>query len=129
MNSEDYQNVLENYLTPVFYELCGVDGIFQQDNAPIHVSSSTKAWFADKNINLMSWPSRSPDLNSIEYVWGILARKVYQNGRQFNSKSELEKAIDFEWARIDQTVIQKLILSMKDRLIQVIEKKGAETSY
>ena len=129
MNSEDYQNVLEIYLLPVFHEICGINGIFQQDNAPIHTSTSTKNWLSANGIRTMKWPARSPDLNPIENIWGTLARKVYRNGRQFNSKSELQQAITSEWASIDPEEIQKLISSMKDRLIEVITKKGAETSY
>ena len=129
MNSEDYQKVLESHLIPVFHEFCGTNGTFQQDNAPIHNSFSTRTWLSSQNIQIMNWPSRSPDLSPIENVWGTLSRKVYQNGRQFSSKSELEKAISYEWTTIDQNYIQDLILSMKERLISVIEKKGAETSY
>lgn len=105
LNSEGYQEVLDHYLVPVFYEMCGTNGIFQQDNAPIHTSTSTKQWFSDKCINLMKWPARSPDVSPIENVWGNLARRVYQYGRQFNSKNELKSSIVQEWNRIDQTEI------------------------
>ena len=129
MNSEDYQGVLETHLLPVFRETCGVNGTFQQDNAPIHNSASTKSWLSKNFIETMLWPSRSPDVSPIENCWGILARKVYENGRQFSSKSELEKVISSEWAAIDQSEIQNLIMSMKSRLIKLIEKKGGEIDY
>ena len=39
---------------------------FMQDNAPIHVTNSSKKFFEDHNIALLDWPAYSPDLNPIE---------------------------------------------------------------
>ena len=36
--------------------------IFQQDNAPIHVSKATKSFFNDYKLEAMDWPANSPDL-------------------------------------------------------------------
>lgn len=41
----------------------------------------------------MKWPSRSPNLNLIENLWGILSRAVYKNSKQYNNIKELENAI------------------------------------
>ena len=39
--------------------------IFQQDNAAIHISKLSKNWFKTKNIEVLDWPTKSPDLNLI----------------------------------------------------------------
>uniref|UniRef100_A0A1I7XD85 DDE_3 domain-containing protein n=1 Tax=Heterorhabditis bacteriophora TaxID=37862 RepID=A0A1I7XD85_HETBA len=39
---------------------------FQQDNATIHASRSTKTWLEDNDVATMDRPSRSPDLNPME---------------------------------------------------------------
>ena len=57
-----------------------------------HTSKLTRTFFQERNIKVLSWPACSPDLIQIENAWE-LSRLVYKDGRQFNSKSELEDAI------------------------------------
>lgn len=66
MNSANYINMLNDILIPYSDDYMDGDLIFQQDNAAIHVSRESKAWFEDKDIELLDWPARSPDLIPIE---------------------------------------------------------------
>ena len=86
-------------------------------------------WFKSKNIDLIEWPALSPDLNPIENLWGILARRVYANGKQFKTKEELKTAIVRSWKEIDQSECQNLINSMPNRIFEVIKLNGAKTKY
>ena len=45
-----YQAVLENFLLPFMDRWPEIDFVYQQDNAAIHVSNSTKQWFIGHNI-------------------------------------------------------------------------------
>lgn len=83
MNSEGYQEVLANFLLPYLEQWAHLEFTYMQDNAPAHASRSTRDWLQAHQVPLMEWPPRSPDLNPIENAWGQLARKVYENGRQF----------------------------------------------
>ena len=77
----------------------------------------------------MSWPACSPDFNPIVNVWGVLSRQVYNNGKQFHSKSDLENAIRSAWEELDRKFVKTLIKSKDDRCFKVIENKGNIISY
>ena len=129
MNSEEYQKLLDASLIPFLEEHDAIPHVFQQDNAPIHNSVSTRAWFAAHNITVMEWPTCSPDLNVIENVWGILARRVYANNRQFQSICELRNAITTFCGEIDMNLLKKWVDSIPNRLFQVINRNGGPTDY
>lgn len=128
MNSEMYIDLLEDSLIPFAENEMNDDFVFQQDNAAIHVSRQSKAWFEGKEIELLDWPARSPDLNPIENLWGILARHVYLNGKQYSTVQELEVGIRNAWRNIGEATLNALINSMPGRVFEVVRRNGKQLS-
>lgn len=125
MNSDDYQEVLDEHLTPFWQP----DYVFMQDNATIHKSASTMQYLAHHQIKVLDWPACSPDLNPIENLWGLLVRDVYRNNKQYSSINELKSAILRAWNRINLQTLQNLARSVPRRLVEVVKVSGASINY
>lgn len=129
INSQNYIELLEDTMVERTEELCGVNFVFQQDNAAVHSAKIVEEWFSLKNIEVLDWPARSPDLNPIENLWGVLSRLVYTNGRQYNTVGELKEAIKLSWNSISNTTLQNLMNTMPNRVFETITRKGGSTHY
>lgn len=130
MNAIQYQEMVCPHFPAYGYECAGLGWQFQQDNAPVHKARSTLEYFAKHGVQLFdNWPSKSPDMNIIENVWSMLARKVYENGRQYDTKEELKKAVEAAWQNLTQDKIHSLYDSLPRRIIALHDAKGKWTKY
>ena len=101
-NSIKYVETLDQYLFPLCDKFRDDAVIFQHDNAPLHTSRLTNTFLQERNLKVLKWPARSPDLNPIEKVWGVLAREVYSNGKQYFSVQELKDALNKAWKKLNE---------------------------
>ncbi|KHJ84698.1 putative transposase [Oesophagostomum dentatum] len=102
---------------------------FQQDNARIHVSRNAAAFLNEHRIPVLYWPPCSPDLNPIENLWGILARKVYANNKQYRTMNGLRLAVVQAWDAIEPGILQNLANSLPSRLFELISGRGGPINY
>ncbi|GFW87962.1 transposable element Tcb1 transposase [Trichonephila clavipes] len=73
LNSQRYiSKVLELVVLPYFQSLA--TAIFQQDNARPHIALIVQRFFVNHQIELLPWPSRSPDLSQIENMWHMITQ-------------------------------------------------------
>lgn len=99
----------------------------QQDNDPKHTSRVSKAWFVNNRVHPLPWPSYSPDLNPIENLWGYLKKAVAK--KKPKTLDELEKYLLELWEQIDDSYIQKLVISMPNRCSEVMINNGNRICY
>ncbi len=101
--------------------------LFQHDNDPKHTSKATVGFLKKNRVNVIQWPSMSPDLNPIEHLWGILKRQVEHHSP--SSIQSLKEVILEEWKKIDLAKCRQLVHSMPRRLGAVIKNRGGHTKY
>ncbi|OWZ20081.1 Transposase, partial [Phytophthora megakarya] len=128
-NAEKYIDTLGDYLFPFAHLYHGLEFQFQHDNASIHTAKVAKCYLKDQGVDVMWWPAKSPDLNPIENLWGMLARAVYENGKQYDTKEELVNAIKKAWEAIPLLKLKNLVASMKKRCMEVYRLEGLKTKY
>jgi transposase len=127
MTSARYIQMLAEHFVPTARKVFGDNFIFAQDNAPCHKSKVAIEYFRENHIELLPWPAGSPDLNPIENLWGILKTNVAK--RFPKTKLQLEQIAAEEWAKIPQEVVKKTIISLPNRITQVIDRNGAKCDY
>ena len=129
LNSHVYKQILENVMLPSVRRVFPNDEfIFQQDNCPIHTAHIVAAWFKNYDVNVQDGSSRSPDLNPIENMWGLLVKKLRRQPLVF-SKDDLLVYITDMWYTLPKNYNKNLWFSMSRRLAKVVEANGPMPKY
>ncbi|CAF2657659.1 unnamed protein product [Rotaria sp. Silwood2] len=127
MDGRLYVEILQKHLIGGAKKQFGGRWRYQQDNDPKHTSRIAQQFLEDKVPETMDWPSNSPDINPIENLWSILKRRVEK--RKPSNIDELDQFLHEEWKKIDLTIINNLVYSMKSRCLAVIDSKGERIDY
>ncbi|KYB24688.1 Transposable element Tcb1 transposase-like Protein [Tribolium castaneum] len=102
--------------------------ILQQDNARLHMAGIVQDFFNACNIEVIDWPARSPDLNSIEHIWNTLGQRLKEH--QPNQDLQHVEAILMElWEQLDPQYIRRLVESIPRRCAEVLRVRGGHTHY
>lgn len=100
-----------------------------QDRAPVHNSRVVRNWMKRNQVQLIPWPTNSPDLNPIENLWADVKKRVAQNHINIYSRDQLWEAIQVEYENTPRDYCKTLADSMPARLAEVIKAKGYHTKY
>jgi transposase len=128
MTGEKYVKILQENLLASAEEMgLSTNFVFQQDNDPKHKSKIARKFFEENKIDLLNWPSQSPDLNIIENVWSEIKRE-YANCNVTSKKAAWEKIQEI-WKKVSKDYLKKLVRSIYSRYIEVCESKDGATKY
>ncbi|KAJ1300116.1 hypothetical protein OPQ81_002596 [Rhizoctonia solani] len=131
LTKEKYVAILSENLPKAIASLriCKRDIFFQCDNDPKHTSGLATEWHHTHGIPVLPWPSYSPDMNPIENVWAILDERVRKQRILPRNLEELWVAVKEEWDNFDIGIVKALYASMPNRVDELLERKGGNTSY
>ena len=93
------------------------------------MANYTKEFLRDIDIDFFDRPARDPDLNPIENLWSIFVRSVYVYFCHFEDVNSLKEAILYAWENIEIEELRKLVISMKQRCIDVLGKRSGPIKY
>lgn len=131
LDADLYCQILQDDLikTMDYYKMKKEITIFQQDNDPKHTSRKAKTVLEELNINVLEWPSQSPDLNPIEHLWDLLKRKLASYPTTPQGIHELWLRVEETWNDISEKECKVLYESMPRRIATVLKAKGRHTKY
>lgn len=134
LNGEGYRGILASALPEMKTMLARGSWTFQHDGAPAHSARKTNEWLADNVPAFISsgpegdWPAKSPDLNWIENLWGILQEKVSEKEIP-KTLLGLKRRLVKEWSNIPATTLKNCAESMPQRLAEVVRRNGEPLNY
>jgi len=102
----------------------------QQDGATAHTAIIVRDFLQERNVQLLDWSAKMPDMSPIEHVWDMLGVRLYDRDAQPPQDYEdLARKLDEIWNAIPQDDINNLILSMNRRCQALVRTRGGATDY
>lgn len=129
LNAVRYRDEILQPIVVPFLGQVGPNAMFQQDNARPHVARVCLQFLEDNDVDVLDWPSMSPDLNPIENLWSLLSTRLYGREHPPQTQQQLRVALREEWAAIPQEQIRRLCLSMRRRINATINTHGGHINY
>ncbi|GFW63466.1 transposable element Tcb2 transposase [Trichonephila clavipes] len=103
--------------------------VFMDDNATCHRTLAVQDCLDSEGIQRLVWPARSPYLNRIENVWGVLGWQVAGRNYPPTNKNTLIRALTEEWDKLPQQLLDNVEQSMVRRVECCITLHGGHIPY
>ncbi|GBN87752.1 hypothetical protein AVEN_148099-1 [Araneus ventricosus] len=117
--------VIQPVVLPCMSSIQG--GVFQQVNARPHTVVVTQ--HSLHSVDMLPWPTRSPDLSPIEHALDIIGRQLQSHPHLTLTVPVLTDQVQQAWNSIPQTDIRHLYDTMHARLHACIQNSGGYTCY
>lgn len=130
LNAQGMTQIYQKCLLPSARKWFGDDSsiwILQEDNDPKHRSRRCVSWKIENGVQVLDWPSQSPDANPIENVWALMKNQL-QGTPIFNFKSLCRKLRQI-WRSLPAEYARKLVENMPRRCEAILENNGDWTLY
>lgn len=128
LTGEKYKAILQDKLQKAATKLFP-DGHwkFQQDNDPKHTAGVVTRWLEEERIEVVDWPSSSPDMNVQENLHKIWKDRV--DALRPVSKQDLRSKITRVFNEMSEEDTLPLVESMERRVHALEKAKGGHTKY
>ena len=103
--------------------------VYMDDNARPHRSRAVTAYLQSEAVTSVPWPAMRPDLNLIEHIWDMLARRIHAREPLVQNIHQLEATLHREWQQLPQQDIRRLTGGMSRRVETVIQARGGYIRY
>ena len=107
----------------------GKEVVMQEDGAGYHHTQLLLRFKERMKVKVLSWPPQSPDLSPIENVWKQMKDRIARRKHRIRTIEEMEAALRYEWANIEEELLVKLVDSMPNRMEELRKAKGGSTKY
>ena len=112
MNSENFVTTIWSAGVPQFLKKHKLKLL--QDNAPPHISASTKDFMEKENVKVEFTQPTSPDFMVVENIFGMMTRRLAD--RPMSNLEELKSEVNRGWKSITKKEISEAFANMKERM-------------
>ena len=129
MTARQYNtHVLETVVHP-YRQALGEMFLLADDNARAHCARVVDRYCQQAGIQKMNWPAVSPDMKCIKHAWDSLKSAIHACCQEPNNVQDLILAAQTEWDNLPQERLDNLILSMPQRVRDVMRSRGGHTRH